>query len=160
MGLKRPSGTPVPSSCLRSPPPGITGGFTSTLRPKLWNPVSSEKRMGFKNWPRFRGCTPNPTPLHAFAQFLGCDPPPSPNTCMNLTWYGVCDALLHPHPCLRTCIPFKHFSLGPRVLKMGVPPPPTLGPALPTIRSHLYCCSYAMKPDGRRANPIGIASAN
>ena len=34
------------------------------------------------------------------------------------------------------------------------PPPPSLGPVLPTLRSHLYCCSYAMKPDGRRANQI------
>ena len=25
-------------------------GFTSTLRPKLWNPVSSEKRMGFRKF--------------------------------------------------------------------------------------------------------------
>ena len=69
------------------------------------------------------------------------------------------DALPHPHPCLRTCIPFTHFSLGPSLKKMGVPPPPpphthTLGPALPTLRSHLYCCSHAMKPDGRRANHI------
>ena len=24
--------------------------FTSTLKPKLWNPVSSEKRMGFRKF--------------------------------------------------------------------------------------------------------------
>ena len=31
-----------------------------------------------ENWPRFRGCTPNPTHLHEFAQFLGCAPHPPP----------------------------------------------------------------------------------
>ena len=31
-----------------------------------------------ENWTRFRGCTPNPTPLHEFAQFLGCETPPHP----------------------------------------------------------------------------------
>ena len=73
---------------------------------------------------------------------------------MNLPRYGGCDALPHPHSCLRTCIPFTHFSLGPSLKKLGVPPP--LGPALPMFRSHLYCCSYAMKPDGRRANHITV----
>ena len=38
---------------------------------------------------------------------------------------------------------------------MIAPPPPSVS-ALPTlhVRSHFYCCSYAMKPDGRRANHI------
>ena len=27
-----------------------------------------------ENWPRFKGCTLNTTPLHEFAQFLGCEP--------------------------------------------------------------------------------------
>ena len=94
---------------------------------------------------------PNPTPLHEFAQFLGCEPPTllKPASCMNFPGYVVCDALPHPHP----CIPFTHFSLGLSLKKLGVPQP-SLGPALPTLRSHLYCCSYAMKPDGRRANHI------
>ena len=61
-------------------------------------------------------------------------------------------------PCLRTCIPFTHFSLGPS-LKNWVCPLPPLGPALPTLRSHLYCCSYAMKPDGRRANHIIVENS-
>ena len=65
--------------------------------------------------------------------------------------------------CLRTCIPFTHFSLGPSLQKWvcRTPPPrrphpPPLGTALPTMRSHLYCCSYAMKPDGCRANHIMV----
>ena len=102
-----------------------------------------------EKWPRFRGCTPNPITLHEFAQFLGCESSTLLNLplCMNLPRYGVCDALPQPHPCLRTCISFTHFSLGPSA-------PSPLGPVLPTLRSHLYCCSYAMKPDGRRANHI------
>ena len=31
-----------------------------------------------QNWPRFRECNPNPTPLHEYAKFLGCDPTPLP----------------------------------------------------------------------------------
>ena len=72
---------------------------------------------------------------------------------MNLLRHGVCDAFPHAQPCLLTCIPFTHFSLG-RSLKNGCASPPTLGPALPTLRSHIYCCSYAMKPDRRGANHI------
>ena len=64
----------------------ITG--TSTLRPKLWNPVSSENAWVLENWPRFRGCPSNPPPLHEFAQFLGCEPP-APHT--------------HTHPA-KTCL--------------------------------------------------------
>ena len=71
-----------------------------------------------ENLPRFRGCTPNPIPLHEFAPFLGCETPPPPPCwnlplCINIPRYGVCDALPHPHPCFRSCIPFTHFSLGP-----------------------------------------------
>ena len=31
-----------------------------------------------ENWPLFRGCTHNRTPLHEIVQFLGCDPFPPP----------------------------------------------------------------------------------
>ena len=109
---------------------------------------------------------PNPMLLHEFAQFLGCETPPYPTllkpaSLMNLPRYGIYDALPHPHPCLRTCIPFTHFSLEPSIKENGCAPPPhphkhTLGPALPLIRSHLYCFSYGMKPDGRRANRIKV----
>ena len=78
-------------------------------------------------------------------------------TCLSAWIYpGLgCDALSHPHSCLRTCIPFTHFSLGPSLKTIGYAPHP-LGPALPTSWPHLYCCNYAMKPDGRRANHITI----
>ena len=59
---------------------------------------------------------------------------------MNLPRYGVCDALPHPHPCLRTCIRFIHFSLGPSLKNIGCAHT-HLGPALPTLRSHIYWCS-------------------
>ena len=71
---------------------------------------------------------------------------------MNVLRYGVCDALPLRHPYLR----FTHFSLGPSFKKLGVPPSGS-GPAyMPTLRFHLYCCSYVMKPDGCRANHIVI----
>ena len=97
----------------------ITG--TSILRPKLWNPVSSGKRMGLENWPRFRGCTPQPHPSARICQVLRLWPPPPQPTllnlplCMNFPRYGVRDAL--PRPCLRTCIPFTYFSLVPSLRK-------------------------------------------
>ena len=48
---------------------------------------------------------------------------------------------------------FNAFFIRTRLKNLDVPPPPhPPGPALPILRSHLYCCSYAMKPDGRRAN--------
>ena len=70
-----------------------------------------------ENWPSFRGCTPKPSPLHEFAQFVA----------------------------LRTCMPFTHFSLGPTLKKNGCAPPPThplhthsgYGPAYITISSLL-----------------------
>ena len=75
---------------------------------------------------------------------------------MNLPRYGVRDALPHSHPCLRTSIPFTHFFIMTQFKKWVChphpPPPYPLGQSLPTLRSHLYCCSYAMKPDGRRTN--------
>ena len=51
---------------------------------------------------------------------------------------------------------FYAFFIRTQFKKIGCAPPhpPPLGPALPIFRSHLYCCSYAMKPDGRRANHI------
>ena len=52
---------------------------------------------------------------------------------MNLPRYGVCDALPHPYPCLRTCIPFTHFSLGPSSKQIGsapLPPPLWVRPCL------------------------------
>ena len=76
---------------------------------------------------------------------------------MNLPMHGVCDALPHPHlsygPAYLLRIRIFHKDL---VFKKWVPPPhrPHLGPALPTLRSHLYCCSYGIKPDWRRTNRI------
>ena len=85
-----------------------------------------------QNWHRFRGCTLNPTPLHEFAQFLGCDPPPRQHThpaktCLSAWVYlgtGYVMHFLTPQPCLLTCIPFTHFSLGPSLNKLGVTPLP------------------------------------
>ena len=127
---------------------------TSTLRPKLWNLVKNAWVL--ENLPRFRGSTPNPTPLHEFAQFLGCEtslPHPAKSClCMNLPRFGVCDALPHSQPCLRTCIPFTHFSLRPSLKTLGVPTPLWVRPCLHYDLIFIDAVSYGMKPDGRRAN--------
>ena len=116
-----------------------------------------ENAWGLENWPRFSGCTQTYPSAWISPVLRLWTPTPCLNLplCMNLPRYGVCDALAHPQPCLRTCIPFTHFSLGPSLKKIGVAPTHPAPPpsrALPTLWSHLYCCSYAMKPDGRRAN--------
>ena len=55
---------------------------------------------------------------------------------MNLPRYGYV-MRPHPHPCLRTCIPFTHFSLGPSLKKWVVHPHSGSGPAHIMISSLL-----------------------
>ena len=87
-----------------------------------------KKRTGLENWPRFRGwCLP---------------------LCMNFPSSKV--AKHNPHPA-KTC-----FHYDPVKKKMGVlpfPPPPWVWVF---ITISFYCCSYAMKHDGRRANHITV----
>ena len=119
--------------------PRFNHGFTSTLRPILWNQYLVKNAWVLENWPRFTGCTPNPTSLHEFAQFLGCDSPPPPHkhrakTCL-LAWiYPGIGYVMHflPPPLfwLGTCILFTHFSLGPSLKKMDVPQPLWVRPFL------------------------------
>ena len=79
-----------------------------------------------------------PASLHEFTQVWGmwCTSSPPPLFTALHTFYAFF---------IRTQFKKKGYPPPPP------PPPPRLGPAL---RSHLYCCSYAMKPDGRRANHI------
>ena len=62
-----------------------------------------------------------------------------------------------PSPLLTNLHTFYAFFIRSQFKTIGCPPPrprPCLGTALLTLRSHLYCCSYEMKPDGCRANHI------
>ena len=130
-----------------------------------------KRTLGFKKiCPGLEDATPNPTPLHEFPQFLGCDPPPSSHpakTCLFAWIYPGMGYVMHfLTPPLFTDLhnfyavffrtKFKtnwvcHHQPSP---PPAASPPHTLRPALPTLLSHLYCCSYAMKPDGRRTNHI------
>ena len=49
---------------------------------------------------------------------------------------------------------FYAFFIMTQFKKIGRVPPPSMCPALRILRSHFYCCSYAMKLDGRRTNRI------
>ena len=108
-----------------------------------------------ENLPRFRGCIPNPTPLHEFAQFLGCETPlPHPAiTCLSAWIYpGIMGYVMHfltPHPCLRTCIPFTHFSLGPSLKNIGCAHPLWVRPCLHYDLIFIDAVSYGMKPEVR-----------
>ena len=72
----------------------------------------------------FTGCTPNPTPLHEFAQFLDCDPPPRPNpvkTCI----YPVIGYVMHflIPPLFTDLHTFYAFFIRTQFLKNGRAPP-------------------------------------
>ena len=127
--------------------PWLNHGFISTLRAKLWNPVSSEKRMGFRKLAHVSGCTPKPTPLHDFVQFLGCEPPRTPHpakTCL-LSWiYPGMGYVMHfiTPPLFTDLHTFYALFIRTQFKKQWAFPAP-LGPALLTLRSHLYCCNYA-----------------
>ena len=58
---------------------------------------------------------------------------------------------LIPTPAYGPAYLLRIFHYDP-VLKHWVCPPSGSGPAY--IRSDFYCCNYALKPDGRRANHI------
>ena len=99
---------------------------------------------GLENLSRFRGCTPNPTPLHEFAQFLGCETPhPHPaKTCLSAWIYPGLGYVMHFHtpPLLTDLHTFYAFFFRTHFKKHWVCPPP-LDPALPTLRPHIYWCS-------------------
>ena len=107
---------------------------------------------GLENWPRLRGCPPM---LPLCMNFLGCDTPHpllKPASLHELTqvWGMWCTSSL---PSLLTDLhTFYAFFIMIQFKKNWVCTPHSpLGPALPTLRSHFCCSSYAMKP-----NPMGI----
>ena len=117
--------------------------FTSTLRPTLWNPVSSEKSRGFRKFAQVKGMHCQPYPSAWFYPVLRLWNTPSPTLLKPASLHEFTQVLgnvmhfLTPTPAGPA---YLLFSLGPSLKNIGVSHPP-LGPALPTLCSHIYWCS-------------------
>ena len=80
-------------------------------------------------------------------------PPAKTCLCMNLPRYKVCDALPHPRPCLRTCIPFTQVFFIRTQFKTNSVCPSSPPPATPLwIRP---CLHYDLIAAVTQWNPTG-----
>ena len=129
-------------------------GFNSTLRPKLWNPVSSEKRNGFLDIDPGLGDAPPTLPLYmnlpsSYVVKHLPQPIHPAKICISAWIYPGMGYELHflTPPLLSDLYIFYAFFIRTQ-FKKKVDVHPSLGPALPTLRSHLYCCNYAVNPMG------------
>ena len=98
--------------------------------------------------PLLRLWTPSPTHTHTHTHTSYKNLP----LCMNLPVYGYVMHFFTPIPAYGPA--YFHAIFIRTQFKKWVCPHPTLGSSLLTLIFHLYCCSYAMKPDGRRAKHI------
>ena len=109
---------------------------------------------------------PTPDPSAWICQFLGCETPLLPALLKPASLHGFTQVwgmwcTSSPPPLLMDLYTFYVFLIRIQFKKkVDMTHHPSLGPALPTLRSHLYCCSYGMKHDGRRANHIIVEKEN